>query len=58
MPVFGAEGFGGDFPELPGELDAGGTGADEGADQAAAALDRICGGLGHLERAEDSPPDR
>ena len=44
----------GEFGDLPGHLDAGGTGADDGERQQLLAAGGVAGPLGLLERAEDA----
>ena len=57
MPVLAAQRLGGDLPDLPGQLDAGGSRSHQGEGEPARAFRRVVGGLGHLERAEYPPPD-
>ncbi len=57
VTVFGAQRLGGHLADLPGQLDASGSGADQGEGEPAATLRRVDRGIGQLERAEDAAPD-
>src|SRR5450755_754644 len=57
-PELGAQGLGGNLPDLPGELYAGRARADEGEREPGAAFLRGGRSLGHFERAVNPAPDR
>ena len=57
VPVLAAQRLGRDLADLPGQFHAGRPGADQGEGEPAGPFGRVVGGLGHLERAEDPPPD-
>ena len=57
VPVLAAQRLGRDLADLPGQFHAGRPGADQGEGEPAGPFGRVGGGLGHLERAEDPPPD-
>jgi hypothetical protein len=56
VPEGALQGVGGQFGDLPGHFDAGGTGADHGERQQLGPSLRVAGPLGLLEGAEDPSP--
>ena len=57
VPVLGAQRLGGHLPDLTGQLDTRRSGADQGEGEPPAALGRVGGRFGHLERAEHPSAD-